>query len=284
MESGLVRAPDGVRLDFEVHGQGDDCLVVPGAALVRDDLAPLAVGRTVVFFDSRNRGRSDPVPPVGNVGVPTEVDDIDAIRQHLGLERISLLGWSYVGLIAALYAARNPNHVERLVMVCPVPLRDHDYGSTTRDPGLEAARSHLENVRQSGLAERDPVEFAREWRRAFVPTRMGDPSAFERLKSDASALPNEWPDHARSAQERVWKSLGPGFDFRSVVSEVAVPALVVNGEADVIPPAASREWADAIPNARLFRLSGVGHFPWAEAPSRFFEAVEAFLREPFSIP
>jgi proline iminopeptidase len=284
VESGFVPAADGVRLYFETHGQGGDYLVIPGAALVQDDLAPLAAGRTVVFFDTRNRGRSDPVPHDGHVGVPTEVDDIDTIRRHLGLERISLLGWSYVGLVAALYAARYSNHADRLVMVCPVPPRDHDYGTSARDPGFEAALSHLENVRQSGLAERDPVEFAREWRRAFVPTRMGDPSAFERVKSDASGLPNEWPDHARSAQERVWKSLGARFDFRSVVREATVPALVVQGEADVIPPAASREWAEAIPNARLLTLPGVGHFPWAEAPHRFFEAVEAFLREPLSTP
>jgi pimeloyl-ACP methyl ester carboxylesterase len=121
VESGFVPAADGVRLYFETHGQGDDHLVIPGAALVQDDLAPLAAGRTVVFFDTRNRGRSDPVPHDGNVGVPTEVDDIDTIRRHLGLERINLLGWSYVGLVAALYAARYSNHAERLVMVCPVP-------------------------------------------------------------------------------------------------------------------------------------------------------------------
>lgn len=277
MESGFAPAADGVRLYFELHRKGDDYLIVPGAALVQDDLAPLAMGRTVVFFDMRNRGRSDLIPSDGNVGVPIEIDDIDAIRRRLGVERISLLGWSYVGLIAALYAARYPIHLERLVVVCPVPLRDHDYGTTKGDPGLEAALLHLESLRRSGLDERDPVEFARQWRRTFVPTRMGDPSAFARLKSDPSELPNEWPDHSRSAQERVWKSLGRGFDYRSVVNELAVPALVVHGEADVVPAAASREWAEALPNARVVTLPGVGHFPWAEAPGTFFAAVEEFL-------
>jgi pimeloyl-ACP methyl ester carboxylesterase len=277
VDSGFVRTPDGVRLYYQADGYGHDHLIVPGAVLVEHDLLPLAERHTVVFFDNRNRGRSDAVPLHGDVGVPVEVEDLDAIRGHFGLERFSLLGWSQLGLLAALYVARYPSRVHRLVMVCPVPPRDHDYGVPQSDPGLQAALDHLEAMRQSGLAERNPVEFARQWRQAFVPTRMGDPSAFANLKSDASEWPNEWPDHARAAQERVWASLGPGFDFRSTVAAAVAPTLVVHGESDVIPVAASQEWADAIPNARLLTLPGVGHFPWAEAPQPFFEAVDEFL-------
>jgi proline iminopeptidase len=275
--SGFVTSPDGVQLYYQTHGSGDAHLVVPGGVLVEDDLLPLADGRTVVFFDIRNRGRSDLVPADGNVGVPAEVDDIDAIRRHFGLEHFSLLGWSYVGLIAALYAVRYPSHIDRLVMACPVPPRDHDYGVPERDTGLQTALRHVEALREAGVAERDPVEFARQWRRAFVPTRMGNPSAFALLKSDPSRFPNEWPDHAQSAQERVWNSLGPGFDFRMIISAVAVPTLVIHGDADVMPAQGSREWAEAIPNARLITLPGVGHFPWVEAPQTFFVTVDAFL-------
>ncbi len=282
VDSGFVRTTDGVRLYWEAHGHGHAHLIVPGAVLVEDDLLPLVEGRTVVFFDPRNRGRSDAVPLHGDVGLPVEVEDVEAIRRHFGLERFSLFGWSQRGPLVALYAARYPSRVDCLVMVCPVPPRDQDYGAPHSDLGLEAALAYLETLRQSGLADRDPVEFARQWRRAFVPTRMGDPSAFANLKSDPSECPNEWPDHARAAQERVWDSLGAGFDFRSTVAAVVAPTLIVHGEADVIPVTASREWAEAIPRARLVTFPGVGHFPWAEAPQPFFDVVHEFLRDPLT--
>jgi pimeloyl-ACP methyl ester carboxylesterase len=149
VDLGFVRAADGVRLYYRAHGHGHDHLIIPGAALVEDDLLPLAEGRTVVFFDNRNRGRSDAVAADGDVGVPVEVEDLDAICRQFGLERFSLLGWSQLGLIAALYAARYPSRVDGLVMVCPVPPRDHDYGVPQSDPGFEAALAHLETLRQS---------------------------------------------------------------------------------------------------------------------------------------
>jgi proline iminopeptidase len=154
--SGFVTATDGVRLYYQTHSHGEDHLVVPGAVLVQEDLLPLAEGRTVMFYDIRNRGRSDRVPAEGAVGVPVEVDDIDAIRGHFGLERISLLGWSYVGLIAALYAARYPSRLDRLVMVCSVPPRDHDYGLPQPDPGLTTALLQLDKLREAGVATKSP--------------------------------------------------------------------------------------------------------------------------------
>lgn len=267
----MVVAPDGVRLHCVQLGTGRDWLVAPGVGN-EADFAPLATDRRVVFFDLRNRGRSDPVPETGEVGVPIEVDDIDTVRRHLDIATIDLVGWSYVGLVAALYAARYPQHVRRLVLVCPLPLR-------TSTPPPAPSPEVLERIVTLAQQDLDPAERARAWRRITVPTRMGDPTAFERLRGDPSAWPNEWPDHLMAAMQRVVGSLGPDFDFRDEASRIAARTLVVAGEADVMPPVeAAREWAGTIPDAQLVVLPGVGHYPHVEAPEAFFAAVDAFLK------
>jgi pimeloyl-ACP methyl ester carboxylesterase len=228
----------------------------------------------VASYDVRNRGRSDAVDGSGRVGLPVEIDDVEAVRVHNAFASTGVLGWSYVGLVVALYAAQHPRVVDRLVMVCPAPPCE------SLQPASGALDAHL--LRRLGELETrrataDPIEFAREWRSIVTPTRMADPTAFERLHADPSTWPNEWPEHMTEALGRVVATHPAGFDYRPMAKRIAAPTLVVHGAADTIPLAASEAWTRTIPDSRLLVLPDVGHFPHVEAPTQFFGAVETFL-------
>ena len=274
LDDEFLTVADRVRLFVHVAGRGAESLVVPGVG-AELDFARLAERRRVAFYDVRNRGRSDPVDVSGRVGLPVEIDDVEAVRVHTGLTRTSVLGWSYVGLVVALHAAQHPRSVDRLVMVCPAP------PTHALQPAYEAPDALLLE-RLSDLETRhataDPVEFAREWRRIVAPTRMADPAAFDLLQADPSVWPNEWPAHMTEALRRVHATHPAGFDYLVQAQQISAPTLIVHGDADFIPLAASEAWARAIPDARLLVMPDVGHFPHVEAPSAFFDAVEAFLR------
>ena len=209
------------------------------------------------------------------MGLPAEIDDIDTVRSAVGFVRPSVLGWSYTGLVAALHAARYPHHIDRLVMVCPAP------PAASLQPGLRVEDSalldRLGELAETGLAGSDPAAFAHAWRRIVVPTRMGDPTAFDNLRTDPSIWPNEWPEHMTDALNRVAATHAVDFDYRPEARRITAPTLIIHGDRDTIPLAASEESARAIPAARLMVLPGVGHFPHAEAPSTFFDAVQIFL-------
>lgn len=274
-DSGFITAPDGIRLHYVKIGTASKVILAPGV-VNEADFAPLARRHTVVFFDVRNRGRSDPVPTDGKVGVPIEVDDLDAVRRHFNLDRVDVAGWSYVGLVAALYAARYPQHVDRLVMVCPAPLREQPPPPTT-----DAERIAMERVtelRGLGLDRADPVAFARALRRLTAPVRMGDPAAFDKLRSDPSEWPNEWPDHMMAAMARVMGTHPRGFDYTDEARSITAPTLIVAGELDRFPSLdAIGDWTTAIAAARLVVLPRVGHYPQAEAPDSLFDALDTFL-------
>jgi proline iminopeptidase len=269
----FVTTADGVRLFVRIAGHGVQSLVVPGVG-ADIEFGRLGEARRVAFYDLRNRGRSDPVDAAGRVGLPVEIDDIEAVRAHAGFARTSILGWSYVGLVAALYAAGHPHFVDRLVMVCPAaPSQSLQPAPGAPDLVLLERLNELETRRASA----DPVEFARQWRRIVTPTLMADPTAFELLQADPSIWPNEWPSHMTEALRRVDATHPVGFDYRPRAQQISAPTLVIHGESDTIPLAASEAWTRAIPDARLLVLPKVGHFPHVEAPSRLFDAVDAFL-------
>jgi hypothetical protein len=96
---GYVLTDDGVRLFFETVGTGAQRVVIPNGFYLVDDFKPLADGRTLIFYDVRKRGRSEAVTDLSKLarGIHNDVDDLEAVRRHFGLDKLNLIGHSYMG-------------------------------------------------------------------------------------------------------------------------------------------------------------------------------------------
>jgi pimeloyl-ACP methyl ester carboxylesterase len=265
-----IRATDGARLWCRVLGDGEHTVVVPGAVLDQDLERLADVGRRIVFVDSRNRGRSSAVAGPTRLGFHREVEDLDAVYEAFGIERASLIGWSYVGGVVTRYALTRPERVDRLVLVAPIAPSSDVALSPLPEPG-PAELARLDQIRAGG----DQQAVCAAWRRAYIGPQLVDPALVERLIEVACPHPNEWPDHVTRALAHVFVDLGL-YDWRSELASFEVPTLVVEGdgpnEAD-----AGVAWVTSAPNARLLRLTGALRHPWLEAPEAFFSAVGRFL-------
>lgn len=135
VREGYVSTADGVRLYYREVGSGDPVLVVPFATWLARDLEPLAQKRRVIFYDMRGRGRSELVRDSARIGMEHDVADLEAVRLHFKLDRMQLLGYSYLGAMVVLYTAKHPQHVERVVQVGPVPPRAPVSYAGDRAPG-----------------------------------------------------------------------------------------------------------------------------------------------------
>src|SRR5947199_7955995 len=113
---GFVQIAAGPRLHYSKIGDGPEAVIVPAESWLVTDLEPLVPGRTLVFYDQRGRGASGALAGDGDSLPWTayEMDDLEAVRRHFGFEQVSLLGWSYLGGVTALYAAEHPGRVKRL--------------------------------------------------------------------------------------------------------------------------------------------------------------------------
>jgi pimeloyl-ACP methyl ester carboxylesterase len=247
---------------------------------------PALSGQDRFVCDARMAGDQSSRETLGRILGRIEVRDLETIRQHFQLEQMAVLGWSYLGAVAALYASSYPGRVSRQVLMCPMPPRDYCSVLGT-SPESQAAlqklrartdaagEAQLEAMREAGLDTSDPIDYARAFSRVYGTNMMGRPAAFDRTKSEPWRFPNEWPVNGAAHARRLFPA---EWDWRTRVRNVETPTLVVHGAEDVLPLAGSQEWAATLPNARLLIIPHVGHFPHLEAPEQLFPAIKEFLQ------
>lgn len=230
----------------------------------------LAHGRELFYYDQRGGGQS-PVPRDTPVGWREHVADLDAIRVSLAIDRLTLCGYSWGGLLALLYMLEHPERVERLALVSPaspsVAYRrqfEEEFARRMAAPEIVRAR---EELRSSGLREKDPAAYQR---RAFELSVAG----YFRDFRDAKNL-TPFRVNART-QQAVWDSLGE-YDLRERLRALrpAPRTLILHGTFDPIPIAGSRELAQLL-GAELVELP-VGHCPHVEATDEFVRTLDGFL-------
>src|SRR5688572_17818970 len=104
VEEGYLTTPDGVRLFYQRVGNGPQTVLQPGRLFAFEELRWLGEHFTLISYDMRNRGRSDLVLDEAKITFEQDVADMETVRRHFGVERMALLGYSYLGKIVVLYA------------------------------------------------------------------------------------------------------------------------------------------------------------------------------------
>jgi proline iminopeptidase len=282
---GYVVAEDGIRLHYRIEGSGAQTVIVPAELYLHRDLRALATERRMVFYDMRNRGRSDRVEDTTHITIEWDVRDLESVRRHVGAERFVPVGFSYLGLMVMLYAAEHPQRVERIIQIGPVARRwntEFPRELTANDPRPvidSAARAELERLERSELAERDPAAHCQRQYEITRVSLVGDPRLADRVP-DVCHLPNELPRaFARHLRYHFLSSVQHLDVPWETFARITVPVLTVHGTRDRNAPyGAGREWVSRLPNARLLTVPGAAHMPWLDQPRLVLGAIESFLK------
>ncbi|MFF2523323.1 alpha/beta fold hydrolase [Streptomyces liangshanensis] len=273
-------AYDGTELAYHLAGAGEPLLCLPGgpmrASEYLGDLGGLAAYRRLVLLDLRGTGDSAVPADRSTYRCDRQADDVEALRAHLGLERVDLLGHSASGSLAVLYAARYPDRVRSLTLVTPV-VPAVGIEPTAEDRREAMALRRTEPWYAAGVAAHEEIEAGR-----------GSPGAW------AAVTPfnyGRWDDAARAYSaasdgqinaEAAGAYAGEGaFDpaaTRAALRGLDVPVLVLTGELDgFCRPARAHALAELFPDAREAVVRGASHFPWLDEPGAFARTVAAFL-------
>ena len=271
-------AMDGTRLTCHRSGTGDPLVCLPGgpmqASVYLGDLGGL--DRGLLRLDLRGTGDSATPDDPATYRCDRLVDDVEALRAHLGLERIDLLGHSAGGSLAVLYAARHPERVGRLVLVCPSP----------RVVGVEVGDADRREVAE--LRGGEPwfpdafAAFERIWAGEFSDANFAAIAPFShgRWDADRQAFVAREAEEINASAAAVYYSAGaldPGAT-RAALTRCTAPVLLVAGEYDVgLPPKRAAEYAALFPAAELVVQPGGGHFPWLDDPEWFSSSVARSL-------
>lgn len=271
---------DGRKLTYRRMGTGDVLVCHPGgpgfSSAYLGDLAGLWERFTLVILNPRGTGHSDRPPDPSAYHLDDYVSDVEELRQHLGLERMLLLGYSHGGIVAQAYAAAHPGRVRRLVLASTSARFGPEQQAATqaakeKRSGLPwyadaeaAGKEHADTDEQirDNVFRRMPFNFAR-----FGPAEEGYLDTFRSEPINGDAL-------------RVFSQEIPELDLRSRLSKVTAPTLVITGDDDFIcGPTCAAEITAAIPGAREVIVGDAGHFLFVEQARVFHDEVADFLEE-----
>ena len=258
--------PEGAPRLVVLHGG-------PGAH--HDYLLPqmlrLAERHDALLYDQRGGGRSKQDTPTP-VTAQTQVDDLAHVVDELAPGPLHLVGYSWGGLLALLYALDDTKRApDSLTLIDPAPIsRPHravfeaEFLRRQQGPAVQALRAELA---ASGLRERDPEAYRQRSFELSVAGYFFDPAKSHDLT----------PFRVTGrVQQSVWESLGD-YDLAPSLGRLACPTLIVHGREDPIPLASSETAAAAIPGARLTVLERCGHVPYVEQPDALWTAVLPFV-------
>lgn len=295
---GYVTTSDSAKIYYRVSGRpgrGIDTLIAihggPGMDLesVYGDFAAMFGDKhVVIYYDQRGGGKSELPKDTTRLFAKRQVQDLDEIRRHFGLQRVTLVAHSYGPLLAASYAVAHPSNVKGMVFFGPVPPRRGDfftrYGRNlnARLDSTQRAKMQSGSRRQNDdkLSEAESRQGCKDnWAIGLRP-RLAEPDrTLPLLKSDLCATDVAGMRYGSRFGNRVIMGSYGDWDLRPQLARLQVPLLVVHGEEETIPMDLVEEWVTSMPagRAQLMKVPRAAHFTYAERPELVWPAVEKFL-------
>jgi len=237
----------------------------------------LAEEHRLVTYDQRGGGRSRYDDDRAVIGWRDQVEDVAHVATELRVAPLSIVGYSWGGLLAMLYAVeaaagRVQPPPARLALIDPAPITrparlafEQELARRQAGPEVAALRAELQ---ASGLRERDPDAYRQRAFEISVAGYFADPARARDLT----------PFRVTGrVQQSIWQSLGD-YDLRDSLGSVHVPIFVVHGRQDPIPLASSEEAARALGTTCVV-IEGSGHVPYVEQPAQLFPLLRAFLHD-----
>ena len=272
---------NGLRLHYSVRGSGPALLAHSGGpgmdARGWDDFARIDEFATVVALHPRGSGLSE-APPDGAYGLADYAADLEALRQHLGLEQPAVMGWSHGGMVAQQYAFTYPQALSRLILFDTAAY----FGEFLTD--VEAAVNAFRD--QPWYAESFAAlqsEWAGEYQSDAEMAQLWSLEMkfyFKRFDARAEAYRQRTQDlPVRLAPLKYFNEREAStMDLRPHLPEVRVPTLILVGRHDFITtPAMAQEMAQCLPAARVEVFEESGHFAVVEEPEKFYQVIKRFM-------
>ena len=271
---------DGTQIGYRVLGAGPPLVCLPGgpgrASEYLGDLGGLSRSRQLIMPDTRGTGESDDASDPLSYRCDRLAGDVEALRAHLGLDRMDLLGHSAAGNLAVLYAAAHPQRVAHLILVTPglAAVGIEQTGGQWRAALARRAGEPWYPGARAAVDKAEAGDESVENRRGYMPFFYGRWDAAARAHVDAGVSERSRPVRDGFAAAGAFNPAAT----RQEAGRLAAPVLVYAGELDTSPaPGTAAAAARLFPDATVTVQPGAAHFPWLDDPAFFTAAITSFL-------
>lgn len=263
---------------FALHGGP-----VTDSSPLRPWMSPLGKAMQLIYVDYRNTGRSIRMP-LETCTVDNMIDDLEALREHLGLDRVIVMGHSFGGILAMPYAIKHPASVSHLILA-----------NTSPYWAEEGEKEKWENLKKLASDRPDLRPLIEEYRKGYDRKGLGAtneeakarfektmPMWIHRLSPDeAAAIAHEIAERTIFSTELsnwVMAHEMPTYDVRSRLDEITAPTLVMTGRWDWRSTVDhARIMEQGIPQAELAIFEDSAHMIYIEEQDKFIATVIDFI-------
>ena len=282
---------NGLELWYKVTGEGPVLIVQPpgwgiGAEVYEQTFKPLESQFTIIYYDTRGSGKSQVPTNAEEINVGVIVEDLEALRLHLGLDSFALIGHSHGGLIALNYALKYQQYLSHLLPLDSQLVGHLEHGQNAH---REEQRILSELVKDAAFAE--AMNFFHAAGGFGALFQMKSDAEFSAFLARIMPLYLKNSRHAPNLQEYVKTHKLPlaaliatalsdeRFPVADGLKTINVPTLVLNGRYDIFCSAARAQIVhEHIKGSKLMVFENSGHFPWVEEPDIFFSHVTDFIK------
>ena len=279
-EEGMLSV-NGTILYYHAIGKGEPVIIIHGGPILDqsyliDHFKELAKNHRLIFYDQRASGKSTAEVDTSSMTMKNLVDDIDQVRQKLGLDQVHILGHSWGGMLAAKYAIEFPLKVKSLVLCDPMP---PSFRLWNEEEQILAQRTSAydsmleERVKsQEGFKNKD-VKWVDSLMKISFKSQFEDTTKLALLKIK---LPQDY-----FKRSKIFEHIGPelyAFDLTTQLEKIIAPTLIIYGDQEPANEISAPVYKSGIANSKVVVISSSGHFPFIEQPKQFNLEVETFWK------
>jgi proline iminopeptidase len=284
---------NGAKLWVVTVGEGDPIIFIaggPGGTHVGlrsfDSLANNH--HQLIYFDALGRGKSDSAKNVTEYSLARDIDDIEGLRVALKLDKITVLGHSYGGVVAQGYAIKYPTHLSHLILADTfhsfVMWQENDDNSNREiKTNYPEVWERLTKIREQGAISSDVEHQAIYGEVPYGFLYAYNPARFEPKAGPRRHYPNSHQSEVyyqmvgKDGDFIVGSDIG-NFDYRKQLKDLKMPVLIVTGRFDrVAVPWMAIKYKEYCPQAQFVIFEKSGHNPQVEEPEKEFKLINEFL-------
>lgn len=269
----------GVEIYYEVRGAktGTPLFVVHGGPgfdhqyfLTNNAFETIAKNRPVIFYDQRGTGFSTKLTKSQTSTVKDQIEDLLALQKHLGYEKIDVMGHSWGGFVAMLYARLFPEKISHLIL-CDTVAPDYQNEYSTFESEYPELFDEMKKKRMEGSFNKDPKAM-RASLVAYMSMLFHSPQKRDTFIASSGNFTYNADINSRLNKD------AESMDLTKELKSITTPTLILHGKYDAnITPDVAERIQNKIPKSQLVIFTESGHLPFYEEPEKFISVVEDFL-------
>lgn len=275
---------EGASLFCKTFGKGDPIVLLHGGPGFANDyfspnLEDLGKDHRVIFYYQRGAGLSSGRVTQDNVCWDMFVQDLEAVRSSLGLDKMILVGHCWGSCLAMKYAMLYPENVEALILLSPMPIRSASASFLYRSymKALAPYQKEIEQIKKSKAFIDGDLEAVQRYYEIMDLPHFYDQNNAKLIDHSINAKGLKEAD--RVVKMFFQKEVLRSFDWQEQLQQLKLPTLIVFGDYDFLSSTASREIHENIVDSRCIELKECGHFPFIEKKNDLLKSIDAFFED-----